>query len=90
MEEPLVRGRYVLEKEGRGGVELYVRLPELLPDEGWIRVIGHIDKVKICTYLITSSTCMYLWVERQFVELINKKAGDYVYLVLYRDYESAE
>ena len=91
MEKPLVNKKYLLEKyPGKGGWT-YAAIPEVLQDKhapfGWVKVSGSIDDVEIKNYRLMPMGYGKLFqpVKAEIRKKINKKAGDWIKVVLYAD-----
>lgn len=89
--KPLVNNLYLLEKfPGKGGWT-YARIPEIIPDKhapfGWVRVRGTIDNFEIKGYhmMPMGNGKLFLPVKAEVRKKINKKEGDYVQVILFKD-----
>ena len=90
-EKALVNAKYLLQKfPGKGGWT-YATIPEIPPGKripfGWVRVNGSIDAHKLKRYKLMpmGNGQMFLPVKAEIRKIINKKAGDYVHIILYAD-----
>jgi hypothetical protein len=88
---PLVNNTYLLQKfPGKGGWT-YASIPEIDQDRhshfGWVRVRGFIDSYEIKAYNLMpmGNGSLFLPVRAEIRKKINKKEGDYVKVVLYKD-----
>ena len=92
--KPIVNKKILLEKfPGKGGWT-YGRLPGVKPDPhahfGWIKVRGFIDDFEIRQYHLMpmGNGQLFLPVRAEIRKKINKRAGDTVKVILYRDGEN--
>ena len=88
---PLVNKEYLLEKfQGKGGWT-FAKIPEIMQNKnapfGWVRVQGTIDKYEIKNYNLQpiGHGNLFLPVKAEIRKKINKKAGDFVHIILYAD-----
>ena len=87
---PLIIGSYLLERfEAKGGWT-YISLPEILQTNAWraggIKVKGQIDGCPIPqARLMRTADLVFLPVTAAIRRQINKRAGDRIELVLYKD-----
>lgn len=93
---PLVDKKYVLEKiSGKGGWT-FARIPEILQDKkspfGWVKVRGSIDGYEIRKYHLMpmGNGNLFLPVKAEIRKKINKKEGDTVHIILFKDNEPLE
>lgn len=93
---PLVDKKYVLEKiSGKGGWT-FARIPEILQDKkspfGWVKVRGTIDGYEIRKYHLMpmGNGNLFLPVKAEIRKIINKKEGDTVHIILFKDNEPLE
>ncbi len=93
---PLVDKKYVLEKiSGKGGWT-FARIPEILQDKkspfGWVKVRGTIDGYEIRKYHLMpmENGNLFLPVKAEIRKIINKKEGDTVHIILFKDNEPLE
>ena len=91
MDQPLINKSYLLEKfPGKGGWT-YAAIPEISPDKhahfGWVRVKGSIDGYELKGYRLMpmGNGKLFLPVKAEIRKQIQKKAGDWVQLILYPD-----
>ncbi len=96
MEQPIVNQKLFLQKfPGKGGWT-YAEVPELTgisrSNFGWVRVKGTIDDYELNDYSLAPMTGgrLFLPVKSEIRKKIKKQAGDYVQVVLYRDYSTFE
>lgn len=96
MDEPLVNKQYLLQKfPGKGGWT-YAEIPEILPDKhssfGWVKVKGSIDGFEFKNYHLQpmGNGKLFLPVKAAIRKKIQKQAGDFVQVVLYKDESSLE
>ena len=94
--KPLVDKKYVLEKiSGKGGWT-FARIPEILQDKkspfGWVKVRGTIDGYEIRKYHLMpmGNGNLFLPVKAEIRKIINKKEGDTVHIILFKDNEPLE
>jgi hypothetical protein len=94
--KPLVDKKYVLEKiSGKGGWT-FARIPEILQDKkspfGWVKVCGTIDGHEIRKYHLMpmGNGNLFLPVKAEIRKIINKKEGDTVHIILFKDNEPLE
>ncbi|MFC5046715.1 YdeI/OmpD-associated family protein [Aquimarina hainanensis] len=90
-EIPLVDNTYLLQKfPGKGGWT-YAHLPEIKPDKttpfGWVIVKGTIDDYQLQHHKLMpmGDTTLFLPVKAVIRKKINKSAGDYVRIRLFKD-----
>lgn len=88
---PLVEKEYLLEKfQGKGGWT-FARIPEIPQNQntpfGWVRVRGTIDNFEIKNYNLQpmGNGTLFMPVKAEIRKKINKKAGDYVHIILFAD-----
>ena len=93
---PLVDKKYILEKiSGKGGWT-FARIPEILQDKkspfGWVKVRGTIDGYEIRKYHLMpmGNGNLFLPVKAEIRKIINKKEGDTVHIILFKDNEPLE
>jgi hypothetical protein len=91
--KPLVNNKYLLERfPGKGGWT-FARIPEMLQDKskpfGWVKVRGSIDgyEIRKCHLMPMGDNKLFLPVKAEIRKKIQKKEGDYVYVILYPDNE---
>jgi hypothetical protein len=91
LDQPLINKSYLLEKfPGKGGWT-YAAIPEISPDKhahfGWVRVKGSIDGYELKGYRLMpmGNGKLFLPVKAEIRKQIQKKAGDWVQLILYPD-----
>ena len=91
MEEPLINKTYLLEKfSGKGGWT-YAAIPEISPNKhahfGWVRVKGSIDGYELKGFRLMpmGNGKLFLPVKAEIRKKIQKKAGDWVQIILYLD-----
>ncbi len=96
MEPPIVNQLLLLKKfPGKGGWT-YAEVPELAgisrANFGWVRVKGTIDNYEVSDYSLApmKGGKLFLPVKSEIRKKIKKQAGDYIQVVLYRDYTSFE
>jgi Domain of unknown function (DUF1905)/Bacteriocin-protection, YdeI or OmpD-Associated len=96
MEKPLVENEYLLQKfPGKGGWT-YAVIPEILQDKntpfGWVKVKGCIDNYEVKNYRLMpmGNEQLFFPVKAEIRKQIKKQAGDYVTIVLYKDYSVFE
>ena len=89
--KPLVNKKYLLERfPGKGGWT-FARIPEISQNKeahfGWVKVRGTIDGVEIRKYNLMpmGDGRLFLAVKKDTRDRINKKAGDFVHVILYPD-----
>jgi hypothetical protein len=94
--KPLVDKKYVLEKiSGKGGWT-FARIPEILQDKkspfGWVKVRGTIDGYEIRKHHLMpmGNGNLFLPVKAEIRKIINKKEGDTVHIILFKDNEPLE
>lgn len=92
MEPPIVNQLLLLQKfPGKGGWT-YAEVPELKDvsraNFGWVKVKGTIDNYELSDYSLApmKGGKLFLPVKTEIRKKIKKQAGDYVRVVLYRDY----
>jgi hypothetical protein len=95
-EKPLVNKRYKLEKwPGKGGWT-FARVPEVIKDKhapfGWVKVKGSIDgyEIKKIRLMPMGEGKLFLPVKAEIRKKIQKKDGDVVHVILYRDNDPLE
>jgi hypothetical protein len=93
---PLVDKEYLLEKfQGKGGWT-FAKIPEITQNKnvpfGWVKVRGTIDNFEIKNYNLQpmGNGNLFLPVKAEIRKKINKKAGEYVHIILYPDNEPIE
>ncbi len=91
MEKPLVNKKEQLQKfPGKGGWT-FVAIPEVLQDKtspfGWVTVKGSIDDYVIKNYKLQpmGNGKLFLPVKAQIRKIIQKQAGDFVQVILYKE-----
>ena len=91
MEKPLVNKKEQLQKfPGKGGWT-FVAIPEVLQDKtspfGWVTVKGSIDDYAIKNYKLQpmGNGKLFLPVKAQIRKIIQKQAGDFVQVILYKE-----
>lgn len=90
-EEPLIHGRFLLEKIQQKGGWTYIVLPGIPPDNkspfGWRQVKGRIDSYEFDNYRLMpmGNGNLFLPVKAEVRKKIGKKEGDWVTLALYID-----
>lgn len=91
MEDPLINKQYLLQKfPGKGGWT-YAETPEIQQDKntpfGWVKVKGSIDGFEIKNYRLQpmGSGKLFLPVKTEIRKKIQKQAGDFVKVILYKD-----
>lgn len=91
MTKPLVNKRLKLERfPGKGGWT-FARVPDVIQGKGkpfgWVRVKGSIDGYKIsqCHVMPMGDGKLFLPVRAEIRKKIQKEAGDWVHVILYRD-----
>lgn len=89
--KPLVDKTYLLEKiPGKGGWT-YAEIPEILQNKtnpfGWVKVKGTVDGFELKNYKLMpmGNGKLFLPVKAEIRKKINKKAGDFVHVVLFAD-----
>jgi hypothetical protein len=91
MKEPLVDGRYLMQKyPGKGGWT-YVVIAEIPQDKksrfGWVKVKGFIDDYPIAQYKLMpmGNGQLFLPIKAEIRKKIKKEAGNYVFIQLALD-----
>jgi hypothetical protein len=94
MEPPIVNQVLLLKKfPGKGGWT-YAEVPELpgisRANFGWVKVKGTIDNYELSDYSLApmKGGKLFLPVKSEIRKKIKKQAGDFVQVVLYRDYST--
>jgi hypothetical protein len=94
--EPLVNGKYLLEKFDGPGGWTYAAIPEVLSDRkawfGRMKIRGFIDDFEIKQHrlLPMGQGRLFLPVRAEIRKQIGKKDGDWVHLILYQDDSSLQ
>ena len=90
-DKPLVNSNYLLKKfPGKGGWT-YAEIPEVLQNKsnpfGWVKVKGFIDDFELKQYKLMpmGNGKLFLPVKAAIRKMIQKKAGDYVQIILFPD-----
>ena len=92
----LVDKEYVLEKIAGKGGWTFARIPEILQDKkapfGWVKVRGTIDgyEIRKCHLMPMGNGNLFLPVKAEIRKKINKKEGDIVHVILFKDDEPLE
>lgn len=88
---PLAEGEFLLQKfSGKGGWT-YAAIPTVKQDKnnpfGWVKVKGQIDGFKLDHYKLMpmGNGSLFLPVKKEIRKVIQKEAGDYVHIVLYKN-----
>ncbi len=96
MEEPLVNKEYLLEKfPGKGGWT-FAAIPEISQDKkapfGWVKVRGSIDNYEFRNYKLMpmGNGKLFLPLKAAIRKKLEKQAGDYVKVILYKDEKPLE
>lgn len=94
MEQPIVNQKILLQKfPGKGGWT-YAEVPEPADvsraNFGWVKVKGTIDDYELSDYSLApmKGGKLFLPVKTEIRKKIKKQAGDYVQVLLYRDYST--
>ncbi|NHE59244.1 YdeI/OmpD-associated family protein [Cyclobacterium plantarum] len=91
MEEPLVNQQYLLQQFPNKGGWTYAEIPEIPQDKhahfGWVKVKGSIDGFEIKNYRLQAmgNGRLFLPVKASIRKKIQKKAGDFVTIILFKD-----
>ncbi len=92
MEQPIVNDEFLLQKfSGKGGWT-YAEIPQVLQDKdkafGWVKVKGTIDGHAFSNFHLApmKGGKLFMAVKAEIRKKINKEAGDYVKIVLYKDH----
>lgn len=93
---PLAEGEFLLQKfPGKGGWT-YAAIPNIKLDKnnpfGWVKVKGQIDRFELDHYKLMpmGNGSLFLPVKKEIRKVIQKEAGDYVSIVLYKNLSSIE